>query len=72
MRFWERGMSTAQKAAVGLYGSLIVLCVGLLLISNSLSPTVRETILPVAGEGLKTLIAALIGFASALAGGHTK
>lgn len=61
-------MSIPQKVALTIYLALLLLC-GLLIVgSEFLGPTVRAATLPVAIEGFKIVLAALVGAISALLG----
>lgn len=61
-------MNKTQAIAIGIYFVLLLLCTVLLIISNSLSLTVRDAILPLASDGFKLVIGALIGAVSAVIG----
>jgi hypothetical protein len=61
-------MSRAQCFFLGLYVFLLLLCVCLMVVSDSLSPTVRASLLPVSSDGFKTTLGALLGALSVLLG----
>ena len=61
-------MSQQQRIALGIYVGLLVLCVGLMIGAEFLGPTVRASLLPVAVDGFKMVLAALVGAISALLG----
>lgn len=61
-------MSGLQKFALGVYLALLLLCVGLIVGAEFVGPTVRASLLPVAVEGFKLVLAALVGALSALLG----
>lgn len=61
-------MNKTQAIAIGIYFVLLLLCTVLLIVSNSLSLTVRDAILPLASDGFKLVIGALIGAVSAVIG----
>jgi hypothetical protein len=62
------GMTGIQKVALIIYASLLAVCVGLIVGAEFLGPTVRSSLLPVATEGFKLVLAALIGATSTLLG----
>ncbi len=61
-------MTSTQKLAVGIFLLLLFLCGGLLIAAEFLGPTVREALLPIAGDGFKVVIGALVGALSAILG----
>jgi hypothetical protein len=62
-------MTSIQKAALAIYGALLATCIGLIILADFLGPTVRASLLPLATEGFKLVLAALIGAVSTLLGG---
>ena len=58
-------MTRTQILAISVYMILLLTCVTLLIVSNMLSITVRDTILPIASESFKLVLGALIGAISA-------
>jgi hypothetical protein len=62
-------MSTAQMVVLGAYFVLLILCIGMFVGAEFAGPTMRETIGPLASEGFKTVLGALIGSLSILLGG---
>ena len=64
----EELMNKTQAIAIGIYFALLILCTVLLIVSNSLSITVRDAIIPLASDGFKLVIGALIGAVSAVIG----
>jgi hypothetical protein len=62
-------MSTTQIVILAAYFVLLVLCVGMLVGAEFVGPTVRETMGPLASEGFKTVLGALVGSLSILLGG---
>jgi hypothetical protein len=61
-------MTSVQKSALGVYGVLLLICVGLIVGADFLGPTVRTSVLPIATDGFKTVLGALIGAISTLLG----
>jgi hypothetical protein len=61
-------MSSVQKAALFVYFILLLICVALMIGAEFLGPTVRTSILPIATEGFKIVLAALVGAVSAILG----
>lgn len=55
-----------------MYFFLMIICVLLLLVSDNFSLSVRDAILPMASEGFKLVLAALIGAISAVIGVNTR
>lgn len=62
-------MNSVQKVALSIYFALLVICVALIICADFLGPTVRTSLLPVATEGFKVVLAALVGAVSAVLGG---
>ena len=50
------------------YATLLTSCALLMIISDFLGPTARESILSVAPDGFKTVLGAIIGTLSAISG----
>jgi hypothetical protein len=65
-------MTSVQKAALAIYGVLLAACICLIILADFLGPTVRTSLLPVATEGFKLVLAALIGAVSTVFGTGTK
>lgn len=63
-------MSSAQWTILAIFLGLILLCSGLLIASQFLGPVTREQILPVASDGFKTVLGALVGALSAMLTGR--
>jgi len=61
-------MSRQQKIALAIYINLLLLCVVLIVLAEFLGPAVRASLLPVAVEGFKIVLAALVGALSAMLG----
>lgn len=61
-------MSSIQRAALAIYFVMLIICILLVVSSEYLGPTVRGALLPVATEGIKLVLAALIGAVSAILG----
>jgi hypothetical protein len=62
-------MARRQWIAISFYIALILMCGGLLLISDFVGPAVRSSVLPVAAEGFRTALAAFVGALSVVMGG---
>ena len=61
-------MPPSQRAVIALYFVLLLICVALMLGSDLLRPVVSTTVLPLAGDGFKTVLGALIGALSVMVG----
>jgi hypothetical protein len=61
-------MPPSQRSVIALYFALLLICVALMLGSNLLRPVVSETVLPLAGDGFKTVLGALVGALSVMVG----
>ena len=61
-------MARAHRLAIFLYLTLLALCVCLIVISDQLGPSTAATLLPVATDGFKTVLGALVGALSAILG----
>jgi hypothetical protein len=61
-------MSKGQRQFLAAYSMLLLLCTGLIIASEFLGPSVRDTILPTASDGFKTVLGALLGAMSAMLG----
>jgi hypothetical protein len=72
----ERGvktmLSSSQRILVGLYVGLLILCAALIVVADSLSPSVRAALVPVSADGFKTVLGALLGAMSVILGGRQK
>ena len=65
-------MTAVQKSALIVYFVLLLLCVALIISAQFLDPVVRTSLLPIASDGFKIVLAALIGAVSAVLGGGRK
>ena len=61
-------MTKNQTRFLGAYGILLIICIVLMVSSEFLSPVIREAILPVASDGFKMVLGALIGAISSMLG----
>jgi hypothetical protein len=61
-------MTPSQRFFVALYVVLLLMCSVLIVISDFLSPTVRASLLPIASDGFKTVLGALLGAISVMLG----
>jgi hypothetical protein len=61
-------MSRGQTLVLGAYGALLLVCVALLLGAEFVGPSMRQTISPLAVEGFKTVLGAIVGSLSMLMG----
>lgn len=61
-------MSKVHVAAITLYFLLLAMCIGLLLIGDTLSIATRDAVIPLASEGFKVVIGAIVGTISTLLG----
>jgi hypothetical protein len=64
-------MSTTQKWLLLLYVCLLLSCATMIFASELLNPVVRQAILPIATDGFKTVLGALLGALSVLMGTKT-
>ena len=62
----KEGMSSFQKSILMVYFVLFFTCIALLVGSEFLGPKARETVLPIASDGFKLVLGALIGTLSTL------
>ena len=62
-------MNTQQKVAIAIYGSLLGLCVALMIGAEFVGPSVRGSLLPAGVEGFKIVLSALVGALSVILGG---
>ncbi len=61
-------MTRQQKAFLMVYFVLLIICAGLLILSNYLDFEVRDVLLPIAADGFKLVLGAIIGTISAMFG----
>lgn len=61
-------MTKTQIRFIIAYGALLLTCIVLMVGSEVLGPATREQILPVATDGFKTVLGALIGALSSMLG----
>jgi hypothetical protein len=62
-------MSDLQKIAISIGIGLLVICIALIILSDAVfGPVARAAVLPVATEGFKTVLAALVGAVSVMLG----
>jgi hypothetical protein len=61
-------MTPVQKSALLVYFLLLLICGALIIGSDFLGPAVRTSLLPVATEGFKLVLAALVGAISTVLG----
>ena len=61
-------MTKNQKLFLQAYGILLITCIILMLMANFLDPVTREVVLPVAADGFKIVLGALIGALSSMFG----
>lgn len=59
-------MTGRQLLVLSIYGALLLLCVALFVIADLVGPAVREAMRPVAVEGFRTVLTALVGALSVL------
>ncbi|MER8650947.1 hypothetical protein [Mesorhizobium sp. M0586] len=57
-----------RSAVIALYFALLCLCAALIIGSEFLGATVRANLLPIASDGFKLVLGALVGALSALMG----
>lgn len=65
-------MSRSQVVLLSLFFLLLAICVGLLLIGDSMSLATRDALLPIASDGFKLVLGALVGALSAIIGTKSK
>lgn len=65
-------MIKSQVVLLSLFFLLLVVCVGLILIGDSMSLATRDAILPIASDGFKLVLGALVGALSAIIGTNSK
>lgn len=61
-------MNSAQRTFLGAYLLLLFVCGGLLLLSEVFGPAVRQAVIPVASDGFKTTLGAVLGALSVMLG----
>jgi hypothetical protein len=61
-------MTKAQRMFLYFYGSLLIICILLMLVAEAFGPVTGQTVLPVAADGFKTVLGALLGALSAMLG----
>ncbi|MBV6658460.1 MAG: hypothetical protein KI785_11900 [Devosiaceae bacterium] len=57
-----------RRTVVALFFLLLLVCVGLIVLSQFSGPVLREQLLPVALDGFKMVLGAIVGALSALMG----
>lgn len=66
-------MNSAQKTAVVIFFALLCVCIALIALSDLVfGPVARAAVLPVATDGFKMVLGAIVGAASALLGTSRK
>ncbi|MFK8250198.1 hypothetical protein [Ancylobacter terrae] len=65
-------MTSSQRIAIIVFGSLLATCVALLIISNFLGPVAQESVASVSRDGFKTVLGAMVGALSVILGGAKK
>lgn len=63
-----RQMGRRQRNVMIVFFLLLVMCVGLMVAADFLGPASRASIAPVASEGFKVVLAAMVGALSATLG----
>ena len=61
-------MSKTQRLVVVVFVGLLLLCTTIMIASNFLGPVAEDAILPIATDGFKTILGALVGSISTLLG----
>jgi hypothetical protein len=61
-------MVAQQKIVLAIFATLLILCGVLIVSAEFLGPTVRGSLLPVASEGFKVVLGAMVGALSAILG----
>lgn len=61
-----------QKIVLAIFGALLILCAALIVAAEFLGPTVRSSLLPVASEGFKIVLGAMVGALSAIYGAGSR
>jgi hypothetical protein len=61
-------VSTLQATILGMYCALLLLCAALIFGADIAGPTVRLSVTPIAADGFKTILGALLGSMSMLMG----
>ena len=65
-------MTGQQKVALSIFGGLLILCGALIISADFMGPIVRSSLLPVASEGFKIILGAMVGALSAILGVNSK
>ena len=65
-------MTRPQLVIIAVYFALLLTLIGTAILSNFLSPLTKDVILPVTVDGIKTVIAALVGSLSVILGGKSQ
>lgn len=65
-------MSNKQTGFLAVYFILLFICIGLLIGCNYTSLAVRDAILPIAADGFKLVLGAIVGTLSAMLGVSSK
>jgi hypothetical protein len=61
-------MSSRLRIVIALYFALLFICIGLWILSTQFGMTAQEQLSEVASSGIKTVLGALIGVLSVVAG----
>jgi hypothetical protein len=61
-------MTKMQRTFLYAYGCLLVICIVLMLAAEAFGPITGQTVLPIAADGFKTVLGALLGALSAMLG----
>lgn len=61
-------MTSTQKSFLALYVVLLLLCIGLMVGAEFMSPTIRAQVLPIGADGFKLVLGAILGALSAMLG----
>jgi hypothetical protein len=67
-RYPEAPVTKGQRIIIAIYVGVLVLCAALLVAAEFVGPVTRQSLLPLASEGFKTVLAALVGALSTLLG----
>ena len=63
-------MNATQRFSLGVFIGLLLLCASLMVGANFLGAITRESVLPIATDGFKTVLGALVGVLSTFLGGR--
>jgi hypothetical protein len=64
----EMPMTKPQKHFLYFYVGLLLVCIALMLMAEGFGPITGQTVLPIAADGFKTVLGALLGAISAMLG----